>query len=187
MPVNFIKNGPAKSRPQMTINISVATINVMPKVSAKCKVQSAKPARLTIHYALITNHFKVRPGFTLIEVVLSIFIILAIVTIILIASGSYATSHGSNLQGIAAKIASREMENLRNTPFDSLVNCDPPDGCPITDSDLTKLNSATAKKEFIQNYDSSADMKLVTIQVNWTVNGAPKQSKLETLFYRYGL
>lgn len=146
----------------------------MPSLGVRCQVLSVK--------------CRVKPqGFTLIEVVLSIFIILAIVTIVLIASGSYTTSRNSNLQGIAAKIASREMENLKNTAFDSLVNCNPPTGCSIVDSDLAKLPSSSAKKIFVQNYESSTDMKLIIIQVDWTANGAPKQSKIETLIYKNGL
>lgn len=146
----------------MTVEMGVATIVLMP-------------------------NRKLHRGFTLIEVVLAIFVILAIVTILLIASGSYTTSRGSNLQGIAAKIASRQMENLRNTDFASLPStCISPAGCTFADTDLSRLTSGSAKQT-IDPYQSSADMKLITIQVNWTVSGAAKQSKIETLIYKNGI
>ena len=182
----LVKTVPIAGSPFLShLHKSVATIFLMPRASrtfdnlhltfdriVKCQVSSVKCSR--------------RQGFTLIEVVLSIFIILAIVTILLIASGSYTTSRGSNLQGIAGKIASREMENLRNTAYASLPVCPSPDGCTFTDSDLSKLPSSSAKR-FVDTYQSSADMKLVTIQIDWTVNGAAKQSKINTLIYKNGL
>ena len=47
----------------------------LPFHSQKCKVQSAKSSNPTIHYSLITNHFKVKHAFTLIELLVTISII----------------------------------------------------------------------------------------------------------------
>ena len=78
------------------------------------------------------------------------------------------------------------MENLRNTAYDSLPSCSSPNGCTLSDSDLTKLPSGTAKY-FIDTYQSSPDMKLTTIKIDWISNGAAKQIKIETLIYKNGI
>lgn len=122
-----------------------------------------------------------RPGFTLIEVVLSLFLILTLVTILLTTSSTFISSRGSNLQGIAAKIASRQIETLRKTDFASL----PPSGS-VTDPDLAKLPSSSATQT-VSDYQGNSQIKQVTVQVDWTVSGAVKQIKMETLIYQYGL
>ena len=78
------------------------------------------------------------------------------------------------------------METLRNTAYASLPVCPSPAGCSVSDTDLVKLPSSTANR-FIDTYQSSPDIKLATVQVNWTSNGAPKQIKIETLIYKNGL
>ncbi|OGE04309.1 hypothetical protein A3I53_00960 [Candidatus Curtissbacteria bacterium RIFCSPLOWO2_02_FULL_40_13b] len=128
-------------------------------------------------------------GFTLVEILLSIFLILAIVSILFATSGTFVSSRKSSLQGVATKIASREIENLRNTAFASLPNCPSPTGCNITvaeEPDLSKLPSSSATKT-IDDYESSNKIKLVTINVNWTENAATQNIKLETLISENGL
>ena len=146
----------------------------------------------TIHYQLPTTHWRQRrPGFTLIEIALSMLFILALITILLTASGSFRTTRKSNLQGVATKIASRQIETLRNTAYGSLQlqNCPSPNGCNITvqqEPDLAKLPSSSATKT-LDDYEASTKIKLVKIQVNWTESGAAQNIKLETLISENGL
>lgn len=120
-------------------------------------------------------------GFTLIETVISLFLIIAIVIILLSTGSIQLTSHNSSLQDIAAKIAQKQIETLRKTNFNQL-----PASGPFTDPDLTKLPQSSAQRT-IGNYQSDPDIKQVTVQVNWTVGGAPREIKLETLIYKNGL
>ena len=133
-------------------------------------------------FSILNSQFYKR-GFTLIEILLALIFILVIIAILFSASGTFTTSRSSNLQSIAAKIASREIETLRNTSFDSL-----PSSGPISDSDLSKLPSGTASRTIL-DYGSPADPKIkqVSIQVNWTFNGAPREIKMDTLISENGL
>ena len=127
-----------------------------------------------------------KPGFTLIEIVLSLLLILAILTVFFAGSGTYTASRGTNLAGIATKIATRQIETLRKVDYASLPSCPSPTGCNISDSDLVKLPSGSAK-QFIDTYESSTDIKQVTVVVDWVVSGANKNIKLDTLIYKNGL
>ena len=130
-----------------------------------------------------------KPGFTLIEIALSLVFILAMIVILLTASGTFRTTRKGNLQGVATKIASRQIENLRNTAFASLPNCPSPTGCSITSAeepDLSKLPSGSATKT-LDDYEASTKIKQVLIKVNWTENTAPQEIKIETLISENGL
>lgn len=129
---------------------------------------------------------KLQGGFTLIEIVLSLLLILAILTVFFASSGTYTTNRGANLAAIATKIATRQIETLRKTSYASLPSCPSPTGCNISDSDLAKLPSSSAK-QFIDSYQSSADIKQVTVGVEWVVAGSSKNIKLDTLIYKNGL
>lgn len=126
---------------------------------------------------------KPKKGFTLIEVVISILLILALVTILLVTTGTFNSTRNSNLQGVAAKIASKKVESLRKSGFANI-----PIGGPtsFSDSDLSKLPNATATQT-VTYFTSTTKVKVVTINVDWTINGAPRNIKMETLVYEYGL
>lgn len=123
----------------------------------------------------------VKPGFTLIEIVLSLLLILAILTVFFVGSSTYTTSRGANLAGIATKIASREIETLRKTDFASL-----PASGSFADPDIAKLPQGTATRT-ITDYETNPDIKQVIVQVDWVVAGSAKNIKLDTLIYKYGL
>ncbi len=125
--------------------------------------------------------FAARRGFTLLEIVLALFLVLAIIVMLLSASGTLVSSRSSNLRGIAAKIESREIETLRKMNFDSL-----PATGSFTDADLSKLPQGTATQT-LSSYQSSPDIKLVEVQVNWIENSAAKLLSEDTLIYRNGL
>ena len=120
-------------------------------------------------------------GFSLVEILLSIFILLALISVLLTTSASYYQTHRSNLQQLAMSIASKRMETLRNTAFASL-----PSSGTFTDSDLSRLPQATAVQT-IANYLGNTKIKLVTTTVIWTESGVSKNAKLETLISETGL
>lgn len=119
-------------------------------------------------------------GFSLIEIVLSLFVILAIITILLTTSATYNTSRRSNLQGVAGKIATRRIETLRNTTFASVTTGS------FTDDELEKLQSSTATQT-VSSYQESADIKLATLVVSWAEGGVSKSITMDTLIYKNGL
>ena len=145
------------------------------------KIVNGKPS---IHYSPLTIHLK--RGFTLIEIVLSLFLILAIVVILFATSGTFIPSRTTSLQGIATKIATREIENLRKTNFAALPSCPSPGGCPIADTDLARLPSGEATRA-IDDYQGSGQIKQVTVKITWIDKGAPKEIILETLISENGL
>lgn len=120
-------------------------------------------------------------GFSLIETVLSMFVILAIISVLFTVSATYKTSRKSNLQGVATEIAARQIETLRNTAYDSL-----PGSGSFNDSSLSKLPSGTANQT-ITAYQSSTDVKQVAIQIMWTEGGIQKTLNMDTLIYRNGI
>lgn len=124
---------------------------------------------------------RTRKGFSLVEVVLSLFVALALITILLTASATLRTSRNSNLQVIATQIASRQIENLRNTDYASL----PANGTTtFNDSNLSKLPNSTATQTFS---DYGTDIKQVTLQVSWQESGVNKNIKIDTLIYKNGI
>src|SRR3989344_4945686 len=64
------------------------------------------------------------PGFSYVEILLSMFLILALVAILLTTSTVYIHSRRTNLQTIATKMASCEIERLRKLPFSQLPTLD---------------------------------------------------------------
>ncbi len=145
----------------------------MPLLKSKVKGQKSKVLLVTF------------PAFTLIEVLLSVFFLIAMVTILLSASGTLLHTRKSNLETIAAKIATKQIENLRNTDFDSL-----PGSGTFSDTELPQLPQGVANRAITNaTIDSQVepDVKDVSITITWTENGIPKQFKTETLIYKYGL
>lgn len=129
-----------------------------------------------------TNHKHKRSGFTLIEILIIVFIIAILGTILLTTSGTLSQRHNSNLQSRAAKVASKEIERLRNLNFASL----PGTGSVTGDPDLSKLPSGTALRT-VTNYQGSSQIKQVNVTVTWQVNGNDRQISMETLIYQYGI
>jgi len=120
-------------------------------------------------------------GFTLIEVLLSSFFFIALVTILLSSSGALLNTRKTNLETVAAKVASKQIENLRNTTYASL-----PSSGSFADAELSKLPQGAATRT-LTSYQSSTDIKDVLITVSWIEKGVLKQLKMETLIYKNGL
>lgn len=121
------------------------------------------------------------PGFTLVEILIFLLLAAVFATTLLSSAGNYAKTKGVNSETIATKIASREIEALRNTDFDSL-----PQSGTISDPELSKLSSSSASRT-ISNYQSDLDIKQVIVSVFWTENNTPQNVTLETLITKNGL
>ena len=138
------------------------------------------------------------PGFSLIEILIALFVIVALVTILFSSSGTLFATRDSKLQTVAATIASKEVENLRNIAFTSLPAAGTNLSCTVTprDPDLDKLkgNGPGGKGEChldVSNYDAPASptqIKQITVKIDWkTDNGATQNLKMDTLIYENGL
>lgn len=164
------------------VHSSWFTVHRNNKQSFSANKQSLRSSQTTglktVNRQLLTaNH----NGFSLLEIVLSLFLVLAIILMLLSASGTFISSRSSNLRGIAAKISSRQIETLRKMDFDSL-----PASGAFADGDLSKLPQSSAAQT-LSVYQSSPDIKIITITVNWMENTAAKSLSQDTLIYRNGL
>lgn len=136
-----------------------------------------------------------RRGFSLIEVLLAVFLIVALTTILFSASGTLFTTRRSRLQSQAAKIASKDIEDLRNKPFASLP-ATTAGACEIQAnmsadvwSDLqTKLKSGCLVRAINQYPTGNTTMKSVTVTVKWNNDSGVQQTlNIDTLIYQTGL
>lgn len=128
-------------------------------------------------------------GFTLIEIVISLFILLIIISSIISIAGTYSIVRRSSLETIAGKIASSQIETLRQTDL-SVLSCQSPTGCPLTISelpDLSQLPTGASGKQFIDLHAADPNIHDVTVQINWQVNGANRSVSFSTIIYNNGL
>ena len=138
--------------------------------------------------SLIVSCRRLRPGFSYVEILLSLSLILALVAILLTTSATYIHSRRTNLQTIATKMASCEIERLRKLAFASL----PANGTGAIDAsctaNLSKLPAGTTTR-LVADFGSPANPKIkqITVAVNWTEKGNAQQIKLETLISENGL
>lgn len=127
-----------------------------------------------------------RPGFSYVEILLSLFLILALIAILLTTTTTYIHSRRTNLQTIATKMASCEIERLRKLAFSQLPGNGAIDASCTTD--LSKLPAGTTLR-LVADYGSPANPKIkqITTAVSWTEKGLAQQIKLETLISENGL
>ena len=128
---------------------------------------------------------KVNPGFSLIEVLLFLLIVLVLVTILLTSASNLSKTRQVNLESVASEIASCEIEQLRKTDF-SLLPGNGSIGAPCN-ADLSKLPSAATATRTTSDYQSDPDVKQVVVLVGWTENGVARNVKIDTIISRYGL
>lgn len=122
-----------------------------------------------------------KKGFSLIEILLAVIVMVALIGLLFSVSGTYFKSRSSDLQTTATSIAGKRMEDLRNGGFTNL-----PSSGSFADSNLSKLPQGTATQT-ISTYSGDVNIKLVTIQVTWVENKATKKILTESLFTKGGI
>ena len=138
------------------------------------------------------NNLTITSGFSLVEILLTLFFAAALGTILLTSTGTLSTGYRSNLQSIATKIASKDIENLRKLDF-ALLPADTGQTC-LQDlaTDLAKLPNPCHTRQ-VSNFQNDADIKLITTTVTWYESGAQACAlstcviKMNTLIYKNGL
>lgn len=143
---------------------------------------------------------KLKSGFSLVEILISLLFIGALVTILFTSTGSLFVRRQSNLQSVAAKIASKEIERLRGLPFSGTggfttqgnLTCStnltlfpdlapPPTGSMPTGSCVDRIISDYAPSTPGQIYQ-------VTVAVKWpNENNVTQNISMDTLIYQNGL
>ena len=153
-------------------------------VNSKWSIENGK--QKPIHHLPFTIHHRLwRPGFTLIEILLALLIIIAMLAIFFTTSSTYVSSRSTNLQSIASKIASCEIEQLRKTDYSTLVNGTTNIQTPC-DQDLPKLPQRQATRT-LTDYSGNNKIKQAIILITWVDNSANKNIRMETLIYEFGL
>lgn len=127
---------------------------------------------------------RLNSGFSLIDILLTMFLVVMFSSILLVGSGSYLTSRKSNLRTIASKIASEQIDSIRKYVKDN--SSFPADNTNFSHPDLPKLPSPS-RSQTLSNFQGASDIKLTTITVNWLEDTETKSVKMETLIYINGL
>lgn len=117
----------------------------------------------------------------LIEVLLALLFSATLAALLLVTASTLTQTYKSNMQSVAARIATTEVENLRKTSYASL-----PSSGSFTDPDLAKLTSSSATLT-MSSYLGSPDIKQATVNITWIQNSSPRQVILETLIYKNGI
>lgn len=126
-----------------------------------------------------------KPGLTLVEILLFLLIVLTLVTILLSSSGVLKHLRRVNLDTVATKIASCEIEELRKKDFAQLPSTGSI-GVPC-DQDLANLPAPKTATRTISDYLGDTNIKQITITVTWTEKGLARQFTTDTLISKYGI
>ncbi len=125
---------------------------------------------------------RVVTGFTLIEVIIALALLMATIIIFSSVLSSIPLTKAARNQNLAYHIAAKKIEELRNTPFNSL-----PSSGSFSDPALNKLENASGALT-VADYEGASDIKKVTVTVVWTDPVGPAKSvALETLMSKNGL
>src|SRR3989344_7907041 len=162
-----------------------ATINLMPNHKSLHGCIAKLLNRKQYNNIAIQQFNNFKNAYSLVEIVIALFLLGALVTILLTVSGTLFTTRSSRLQQIATKIATKDIEYLRNLSFASLPSTGPCNQPILTDADLTKLPSGDCQRT-VTNYLGSSQIKFVTVTVTWQEK-IQKRILLDTLVYKYGL
>jgi len=153
------------------------------------------------HEALAKRHHsslrKMRHAFSLVEVLLSLFFVIALVGILVGTTGSMLTRRQSDLSNIATKVTTKEVERLRGLDYTSLL-AEGNLACTGTyapfQDDLDKLRSGQICRIVTSFEDPENpgvfpdDVRWVTVDVKWkNDNGTQLSFALDTLVYENGI
>lgn len=126
-------------------------------------------------------------GFSLIEVLIALFITGAIVLVIANIPHVITLIAGSQSEAKVREVAAKRIEDIRLSGFDSLAN----GTIPITDPKLDSLNSASGSVITedcpVELCTNDENAKKVTVTINWRENNASKVFSVTTLVAQGGL
>jgi len=122
-----------------------------------------------------------RLGFTLIEVLITLALVSVLISIFFTATNIWRWIRHVRWQTFAKQIASREIEQLRNTPYDNL-----PASGSFSDSNMTKIPQGSGQMN-IAVVNGQADLSQVKVTVFWVQEGQTKSIQLDTLMSKNGL
>lgn len=118
---------------------------------------------------------------TVIEVLISMFIIFLLVVLYAAALNTVALTKKTNYEDVAYHVANKQMEALRSTSFSSLANT----STSISDPLLSTIPSG-AGTYAIADYGPMSGLKELTVTVTWN-DGIAKSVVLQTLSGNGGL
>ena len=126
------------------------------------------------------SKLKSQNGMSLIEVIISMFMIAALLVFYTSALNLVALSKKTRKENIAYHIANKQMEDLRNTAFASL-----PASGTISDSMLSQIPSGSGGYT-VSSYAGFSGMKEMVVTVSWN-DGISRQVILKSLAGNGGL
>ena len=120
-------------------------------------------------------------GFTLVELIVGLALTLAALMLFSSVVSTIPLTKTARNQNIAYHIASKKIEELRNTAFASL-----PASGNFSDSGLSDLASSTASL-LVSDYQGSEDIKEIKVTITWLQEAENKSAAVETLIYNGGI
>jgi prepilin-type N-terminal cleavage/methylation domain-containing protein len=136
---------------------------------------------------LIERKLHHQKGFSLVEIIVVIFIIGVAGLLIGNLPSSISSTNRSQHESLAKDIANKQIETLRRTGYTNLSN----GTTTISDTDLSKLPSYTA--EYIISdcgapyCTNGEDAKVITVTITWNEIGDTKQVQLATIVSSGGI
>jgi len=119
-------------------------------------------------------------GMSLVEVIVSMFLILILFSLLIMEFGALSISKGQKYENIAYHVANKQMETLRSTPFSSL-----PSSGAISDTLLNEIPSGSGSFSVTDHPDYDG-LKEMVVTVTWS-NGGSKSVVLKTISGSGGL
>ena len=117
-------------------------------------------------------------GFTIMEVLVSIFVLASTLAIYTTASMTTRVTRHAKYQDAALRIAESEIENLRSLSFGSL-----PASGPIVSTELDALPGGTGTRT-ITEYNT--ETKQANVNISWQEANMPRSIELDTLITETG-
>jgi prepilin-type N-terminal cleavage/methylation domain-containing protein len=131
---------------------------------------------------VVSNKQKIKQhGFTVIEVLITLFVIAASLMIFQASSRTIILNRQSEYREIALRIADKKLQSIRTTPFANI-----PTSGSFSDPALSNLPDAQASLTVANTSDSLKD---VTVTVTWTNPSANKTESinLQTIIMQGGI
>jgi len=119
-------------------------------------------------------------GFSIIEVIVALCLVLVVFALCIIEFGALQTSQKQRYEDVAYQVANKQMEALRATAFASL-----PASGTISDTSLSQIPSG-AGSFTAASYSGYSGMKEIVVTVTWN-DGSSKSVVLRTLAQSGGI